>query len=324
MATLTGQGTQDKKFKKFCEYMEYIKYYLENNTHRLGSDQRLKRAVVKATSSNQYRIDETGTLFYMAPNSGLWQRIITSDEEKQGILLNCHVAPSAGHSGINATTDKITQRYYWKGVKEEVKDYVSRCDACQRSQKIKTMAPKLVPTQVVESLYMVGMDLIGPLPETSDGYKYVLTLTDYFTKWVELYPLKQKSGACVAEKIESYIYRTNRTLKTRLGKLCNEKQNDWDCYLEAVAFSLRTQKKASTKFTPFYLMYNREPRLPIEMDVSHDEDIEINSISSLNVEEYQACLQSQVEMVHKKVLENVDGSEKAKGVWCKKENMRAE
>ncbi|KAG7173738.1 Gypsy retrotransposon integrase-like protein 1-like 3, partial [Homarus americanus] len=68
---------------------------------------------------------ETGTLFYIAPNSGLWQRIITSEEEKQRIIWNCHAAPSAGHSGINTTTEKITQLYYWKVVKEEVKDYVS-------------------------------------------------------------------------------------------------------------------------------------------------------------------------------------------------------
>lgn len=54
---------------------------------------------------------------------------------------------------------------------------------------------------------MVGMNLVGPLLETSDGYKYILTLTDYFTKRVEFYPVKQKAGANVTEKIQSYIYR---------------------------------------------------------------------------------------------------------------------
>ena len=36
-----------------------------------------------------------------------------------------HSAPQAGHSGINATVDKITQRFYWKGLKDDVKVYVS-------------------------------------------------------------------------------------------------------------------------------------------------------------------------------------------------------
>ena len=37
---------------------------------------------------------------------------------------------------------------------------------------------------------------VGPLPKTQTGLKYVLTLTDYFTKYVELFPLRQKSGLC--------------------------------------------------------------------------------------------------------------------------------
>ena len=57
----------------------------------------------------------------------------------------------------------------------------------------------------------------------------------------------------------------NQTLKNRLAKATNDQQNDWDAYLEAVAFSIRTQKQRSTKFTPFYLMYNRKPRLPMEV-----------------------------------------------------------
>lgn len=56
-------------------------------------------------------------------------------------------------------------------------------------------------------MHLVGMDLIGPLPETVNGFRYVLTLTDYFTKYVDFFPLKKKSGACVAAGLQSFIYR---------------------------------------------------------------------------------------------------------------------
>ena len=59
--------------------------------------------------------------------------------------------------------------------------------------------------------------------------------------------------------------RTNQTLKVRLSKLVNDQQNDWDQYLEQVAFSIRTQKQCSTKHTPFYLMFGRNPRSPLEV-----------------------------------------------------------
>lgn len=59
--------------------------------------------------------------------------------------------------------------------------------------------------------------------------------------------------------------RTNQTLKARLAKLVNEKQDDWDRFLDDVAYSIRTQKQASTKYTPFYLMFGRNPRAAQEV-----------------------------------------------------------
>lgn len=66
----------------------------------------------------------TRTLYYKSPTAAVWQKVITSEEERDKILYNCHSAPFAGHSGINATTEKISHRYYWQGIKEDVKKYV--------------------------------------------------------------------------------------------------------------------------------------------------------------------------------------------------------
>ena len=41
-------------------------------------------------------------------------------------------------------------------------------------------------------------DLVGPLPETSSGNKYIITLPDYFSKWSEAAPLPSKSAEGVA------------------------------------------------------------------------------------------------------------------------------
>ena len=60
--------------------------------------------------------------------------------------------------------------------------------------------------QVMESLHTVGLDIIGPLQETQQGHKYILTLTDYYTKWVEFFPLKIKTADTVCRGIRSFIY----------------------------------------------------------------------------------------------------------------------
>ncbi len=46
------------------------------------------------------------------------------------------------------------------------------------------------------------MDLIGPLPKTSRGNQYIVTLTDYFSKWAEAASLPDKT----ANGIASFIY----------------------------------------------------------------------------------------------------------------------
>ena len=51
--------------------------------------------------------------------------------------------------------------------------------------------------------------------------------------------------------------RTNQTLKQRVSKLVNECQNNLCNCLDEVAYSIRTQKQASTKYTPFYLLFGR-------------------------------------------------------------------
>jgi hypothetical protein len=51
-------------------------------------------------------------------------------------------------------------------------------------------------------------------------------------------------------------------------KYVNDQKDDWDCYLQRIAFAARTCQQKSTKQTPFYLVYGRqEASLPIQLDI---------------------------------------------------------
>ena len=45
----------------------------------------------------------------------------------------------------------------------------------------------------------IAVDVLGPLPETTRGNKYLLIAMDYFTKWPEIYPIPNQEAMTVAE-----------------------------------------------------------------------------------------------------------------------------
>jgi len=49
----------------------------------------------------------------------------------------------------------------------------------------------------------VGIDLIGPLPKTDNGNCYIVTLVDFFSKWPEAEPLRDKS----AKSVSLFLYK---------------------------------------------------------------------------------------------------------------------
>ena len=60
--------------------------------------------------------------------------------------------------------------------------------------------------------------------------------------------------------------RFNQTLSNCLVSKINESQNDWDDKLDAILFSYRVSRQASTKYSPYFLMFGRHPRLPIDVE----------------------------------------------------------
>ena len=91
---------------------------------------------------------------------------------------------------------QVTSRYYWARVLEDCDETVKRCDVCQRtSKKFEKPSAQLHPIKVKDTVWhRIGIDLVGPLPETSRGNKYLITCTCYFSKWPEAAPLKSKSA----------------------------------------------------------------------------------------------------------------------------------
>ena len=116
----------------------------------------------------------------------------------------------------------------------------------------------------------------------------------------QIFGITHKITAAYHPQTNGLDERTNGTLKRALSKLVNEHQNDWDVYLDPVLFGLRTSVQESSKYTPFFLMYNRKARLPVQLDHLEEEEIENNSSHEFDEEEHLKRVEN-MKSVHQQV-----------------------
>src|SRR5215469_16969020 len=85
-------------------------------------------------------------------------------------------------------------------MKRDIEEYVKSCDSCQRRNKPQGKH-ELHSIKIKEPWYLIGIDIVGPLPITEEGNRYIVTAMDYFTKWPEARALKEATAAKVVDFI---------------------------------------------------------------------------------------------------------------------------
>ena len=147
----------------------------------------------------------------------LWRRALGGGEGKlqlvvpaklrQDILRSLHEGALSAHLGEEKMRNLLKERFYWPSCADDVSEWCSCCAVCCSR---KTHAPKrragLQTLQVGYPLQMVCVDILGPLPETETGSRYVLVAVDHFTKWAEAYGIPNQEAATVARKLVDEMF----------------------------------------------------------------------------------------------------------------------
>lgn len=91
----------------------------------------------------------------------------------------------------------------------DIAKYVRECKSCQSHKASQTHPAGTLHAHTVHTPWeQVTINLIGPLPRSSLGNTYLLTMQDRFTKWLEMKPLRKTTARAVTQRItEEIIYR---------------------------------------------------------------------------------------------------------------------
>jgi len=140
------------------------------------------------TNKDNYLIIEDH-LYYRKSSKERPRRVITEDK-KEIILKALHQDEYSGHLGRKITVNKVRERYYWPGYRKDIEDYIRTCQICQQRGRPKKTEP-LNPIKVDRPFDRIGIDIVGPLPMTTNRNQYIVVAMDYLTKWPEARALKK-------------------------------------------------------------------------------------------------------------------------------------
>ena len=112
------------------------------------------------------------------------------------------------HPGQAGTLKKVSDRYYWPDMGKDVSEMVRQCPDCNAVKVTPAIRPPQNHIPVTEHRFKdLQVDVVGPLPP-SRGKKYLLTILDRTTRWIEAIPMPEATAEnCCDAFIDGWIQR---------------------------------------------------------------------------------------------------------------------
>ena len=300
-----GDAARTTHFKDITEDANVL-HFLANDRSVDSSWSKLEQNRVRKRAAN-YFMDGREEL-YRAATKKLPARPVCDKGDREKVIANAH---SFGHWNPLRTAALISENYYWGGIVQDCKDFIRDCHECKLEKAHFSKPQELQSIPVTDhSFHRVGVDLVGPLPKSKAGNKYIVVAMDYLSKWPEAHAIPDKTSKTVANfflkdviarhgcpkevltdnggeflghfdsllqqyhidhrftsanhpQANGLVERFNGTLCTALRKCAAQDIDDWDTHIPTVLLGYRSTVQASTKFTPFFMLYARQPLLPL-------------------------------------------------------------
>ena len=157
---------------------------------------------------NNLTVDDNGIIWRKrSTQSPLLQLLVPKPGRKQ-LFLSYHASLFGGHLGRNRTLARLAPWFYWSGTADDVKEWLRQCVVCVRRKSPAGRHHQLGNIPTCHRWDRIAMDILDACDPTPDSYRYILVIADYFSKWTEAFPIKNKCADTVADiLVEKIILR---------------------------------------------------------------------------------------------------------------------
>jgi transposase InsO family protein len=168
---------------------------------------------------------------------------------QQQILQTLHASAIGGHSGIQATLQRIRQLFAWPEMKSTVQRFIDQCSICKQAKTERVKYPGLLqPLAVPDSAWqVVSLDFVEGLPRSS-GFTTILVVVDKLTKYAHFLPLSHPyTAAQVAQLYFDQVFR----LHSMPAALISDRDKVFTSKFWQSLFRLsKTEMRMSTAYHP--------------------------------------------------------------------------
>ena len=217
LADVRNQQLQDPKVKPYIHYLEKGDLPEDDNEAR------------KLLLSKDAFILEKGILYHLLDSKTkdsnrqideLRVCLVVPQTLKYDVLKSVHGDAGASHYGTVRTYTTLRLKYFWEGMYQECRNWVLSCEDCNtRKHPVRPTKAELQPLPTVRMNERWAMDLIT-LPLSSRGNRYLLTFTEYSTRFTEAFPIPNCQATTLARILVDEIcfrYGSPRHILSDMG-----------------------------------------------------------------------------------------------------------
>ena len=133
-------------------------------------------------------------------------KILPTKEERVQIIKTTH---QEAHLGFEKTLEKIKEKYFWPLMYTEIRNFCTGCVICKtsKSDNVNHTPPMGKQKMAVQPWQIIAIDYVGPFPRAKrTGNTCLLVITDIFTKFVIIQPLKDAKTKQLTFFVENMVF----------------------------------------------------------------------------------------------------------------------